>query len=253
MVTEASSKPKMRHNNAERRLNAKPARGPPHMSAIIVRLEHRSGSPKLRQFRKKIVSGNSASGDLLYFRSQGPGRPFVTASNSIDGGDVDAKARRHLRVGEVSVVHPIRHRHAQKYAPGANVRQARYASGSMDLDAKNKQDPEMSGKDTTKPKPPPLLRTKLKAWRAYRGKTQAEAAAAADKNTSQISRLESGEIPYDQHYLETLANFYECEPWQLLIQDPVDTAWLYKFFFSLTDDLQDKLMELAEIKKQRDR
>lgn len=46
------------------------------------------------------------------------------------------------------------------------------------------------------------------------------AAEAVGINKSSLSRIERGLNPYSQDILENLATLYECDPAELLIQDP---------------------------------
>ena len=74
--------------------------------------------------------------------------------------------------------------------------------------------------------------------------TQQQIAELLEVDPSMISRVESGDTPYDRRYLEGFAQAYECEPWQLLIQDPGDTAWLYKFLLSLPENERKELFSV---------
>lgn len=61
----------------------------------------------------------------------------------------------------------------------------------------------------------------LRQWRKYRGLTQEEVGERIEVNASTLSRVERGEIPYDQDLLERLALVYLCEPADLLSIDPL--------------------------------
>jgi transcriptional regulator with XRE-family HTH domain len=80
--------------------------------------------------------------------------------------------------------------------------------------------------------------------------TQQQIAELLEVDPSMISRVESGDTPYDRAYLEVFAQAYGCEPWQLLIQDPNDSAWLYKFFLSLPEEVRRELFKIARNSKE---
>ena len=62
----------------------------------------------------------------------------------------------------------------------------------------------------------------FKAWRKHRGLTQEQAAAACNLARAYLSELETGRKRHNEDILIALAHAYDCEPWQLLGQDPGD-------------------------------
>lgn len=64
-------------------------------------------------------------------------------------------------------------------------------------------------------------RTYFKEWREFRVLKQYEAAERLDVEPSTLSRLESGESPYDQDMLERMAVAYKCQPSDLLAVNPL--------------------------------
>lgn len=74
-----------------------------------------------------------------------------------------------------------------------------------------------------KPLPPKkreFRRTFLREWRLYRNLTQEQAAERIGLDHSTLGRIERRLVPYSQGMLETAAEAYSCEPWDLLNVDP---------------------------------
>ena len=66
----------------------------------------------------------------------------------------------------------------------------------------------------------PRPRHFVKEWRAHRGMTQEELAAAADITHGAISQLENGKVSYTQPTIEALATALNCEPRDLIGRPP---------------------------------
>jgi transcriptional regulator with XRE-family HTH domain len=69
---------------------------------------------------------------------------------------------------------------------------------------------------------PTRHRTYLREWREFRNLTQQQAAERLEIEQSTLSRLERGESPYSQDFLERAAHVYMCEPADLLTRNPLD-------------------------------
>jgi transcriptional regulator with XRE-family HTH domain len=74
------------------------------------------------------------------------------------------------------------------------------------------------------PRKAPLRRTFLRQWREYRNLTQAQAADRIGVAQAQLSRVENGQSPYNQAFLEAAAMAYMCEPADLLVRNPLDKS-----------------------------
>ena len=85
-----------------------------------------------------------------------------------------------------------------------------------------------------RPKRPPRRRTYLKEWRKHRGLTQERAAERLGLEQSTLSRLERGQLPYNQDFLEAAAKAYSCEPQDLLMRNPLDEDAVW----SIADNLK---------------
>lgn len=73
----------------------------------------------------------------------------------------------------------------------------------------------------------PRRRTFLKQWREKAGLNQETAADRIGITQGQLSRIERGDSPYNQDFLEAAAVAYQCEPADLLMRDPSkkDAMW----------------------------
>jgi transcriptional regulator with XRE-family HTH domain len=73
----------------------------------------------------------------------------------------------------------------------------------------------------------PRRRTFLKQWREKAGLNQEQAADRIGLTQSQLSRIERGDSPYNQDFLERAAEAYQCDPADLLMRDPSkkDAMW----------------------------
>lgn len=65
-----------------------------------------------------------------------------------------------------------------------------------------------------------LQRWYLREWRKHRGMTQEQLAEAIDSAKPTISRMENGQIPYNQPFLEACAGVLNCSPADLLSSPP---------------------------------
>ena len=64
-------------------------------------------------------------------------------------------------------------------------------------------------------------RTFMIEWRRYRKLSQEEAAARVEIDRTTLGRIEKGILPYNQDFLEKLAEAYGCEPQDILSVDPL--------------------------------
>lgn len=75
-----------------------------------------------------------------------------------------------------------------------------------------------------KPHPKPRKqRFFFQEWRKYRQYTQEELAELVGVTTSSISQLEAGKQGFNDSTLVALAKALACEPWDLLMRNPLDT------------------------------
>lgn len=61
----------------------------------------------------------------------------------------------------------------------------------------------------------------LRQWRKFRKLSQETAAERVDVSRTTLGRIEKGELPYNQDFLERLAFAYGCDVSDLLTTDPL--------------------------------
>lgn len=71
-------------------------------------------------------------------------------------------------------------------------------------------------------------------WREKANLTQSDVQERLGWSQSKVSRLESGESPYDQDSLEMLAELYGCLTAELLLVDPFDENAFYTLLAKAT-------------------
>lgn len=97
------------------------------------------------------------------------------------------------------------------------------------------------------PKPRPKYPTFLKVWRKHRGLTQEAAASRLGMDRSNLSKIERGEVPYNQALLEAAADAYQCEPADLIMRDPNSPIWtLMDTIRKLPDNKQREVMGILK-------
>jgi len=67
----------------------------------------------------------------------------------------------------------------------------------------------------------------LREWREHRGKTLVQVAEFLHMTHGTLSRVERGKVPYNQKLLEALAELYICDPADLIMRDPTDSAAIW--------------------------
>lgn len=72
-------------------------------------------------------------------------------------------------------------------------------------------------------KKPPHTRQKtfMKEWRKYRKLSQEKAAQRVEVDRTTLGRIEKGQLPYNQDFLERLALAYGCEAADILDMNPM--------------------------------
>lgn len=70
----------------------------------------------------------------------------------------------------------------------------------------------------------PRVRNKhfLREWREHRQLNQEQAAERMDIDRTTLSRIERGEVPYNQDFLEHAAFVYGCDTDDLISRNPAD-------------------------------
>jgi ribosome-binding protein aMBF1 (putative translation factor) len=227
------------------------------MSALILQFHNHQRTSRLRQNRKKVVRGNCLVRDLFDFRSHLPGRPSEAAPKAADRGAIATQLRCQSFVGEQMLSHPVSECHAAEGALSARACQAQCAPDSMDSEMERAHPARMPAKRAAQRAIQPRTKTAkargpwkpihLAAWRVFRKDMSQETLAhRIKKDRTIVTKLENGKLGYNQYHLEACARALECEPWQLLVQDPSDPTWAWKLFHSLDPKSRDELIEIAK-------
>ena len=99
-------------------------------------------------------------------------------------------------------------------------------------------------------------KTFLLEWREYRDMTQEFVAGKLDMSASQLSRIESGNSPYTQDFLEAVAVIYGTDPISLLTVDPNDEDAIWPIWESASALDRRKIVSHAKLvigKEDKDR
>ena len=81
----------------------------------------------------------------------------------------------------------------------------------------------------------------LREWRLYRRLTQEQMALHVQKSRTTYGRTESGQVPYNQDFLELAAAALRCEPVDLLMRRPEDDSALWAIYNKLKKATQEEL------------
>lgn len=76
----------------------------------------------------------------------------------------------------------------------------------------------------------PRRRTFLRQWRDFRDLSLERAAERFDMSAAQLSRIERGESPYTQDFLELAADAYQTDVPSLLMRDPTDPESMWSIW-----------------------
>jgi transcriptional regulator with XRE-family HTH domain len=91
--------------------------------------------------------------------------------------------------------------------------------------------------------------TFIKAWRKFRKLSQEAAAERVDVDRTTLLKIEKGQLPYNQDFLEKLAFAYGCEVDELLKVDPLKPdppRLIYSRLRAASPEDQDRIMRVVE-------
>lgn len=225
------------------------AQGAPVMCANILPFIKHASVSRLRKRRKKIVRSDCVLRHLFDPGGNFRGRPRKSAAQPADGGAIAPHLPGERLVSERPFGHPLGECHAGEGAPSARASQAQCARNSIDASPTRAQNAQMPA---TKRKPAPTEPRRLglpflSSWRKFRKEiTQEALAERIGKDRSIVTKLESGRLAYNQGHLDACAETLECEPWQLLVVDPLDPSWPYRLFNSLDPVSRKQLIKIAK-------
>ena len=98
-----------------------------------------------------------------------------------------------------------------------------------------------------KPKPEQRCRTFLKEWREHRGLTLGAAAERVDMHYTSLARIERGQSPYNQDFLERAAEVYGCEVTDLLTSPPDATNIARKIYAAIQGAEPERQLEVFRV------
>jgi transcriptional regulator with XRE-family HTH domain len=101
---------------------------------------------------------------------------------------------------------------------------------------------------------PPIKKLKRKRashfllqWRNHRGLTQEQLAERIEMSRENYSKIERGLVPYNQDFLEAVAEALACEPADLIMRDPSSPIWsIYDTLRSIPEDQQRVALTMLE-------
>jgi transcriptional regulator with XRE-family HTH domain len=95
----------------------------------------------------------------------------------------------------------------------------------------------------------PRAPTQFKAWRKYRDLTQEQLAERIGMTKTRVSLKETGKEPYDQYYLEAMADALRTDAASLLARDPGAEDSLHQLFDALSPAMRARALEVVRALK----
>jgi transcriptional regulator with XRE-family HTH domain len=93
----------------------------------------------------------------------------------------------------------------------------------------------------------PRRQTFLRQWRKSRDLTLERAADRFNMSAAQLWRIETGEAPYTQDFLELAARAYRTDVASLLMRDPTDPEALWSIWENALPGERRQIEELAKV------
>lgn len=97
-----------------------------------------------------------------------------------------------------------------------------------------------------------LRKTFFKEWRKFRNLSQDEVADRIGTTKTRVSNKETGKEPYDQFYLEALAEALGTDPASLITRNPTDEDQPWTLLESLKPTSREKAVEYMRLLKDKD-
>lgn len=85
----------------------------------------------------------------------------------------------------------------------------------------------------------------LREWRKHRGYSVEKLADRLHMNKGALSRIERGERPYSQDFLEAVADILMTDPASLLMRDPSDPEGIWSLWDRVEDVDKPRLKEIV--------
>ncbi len=87
--------------------------------------------------------------------------------------------------------------------------------------------------------------TFIAAWRDHRGLTQQQLADRLGSSKASISRIENGEQPYTQDFLEAAAEALRTDPASLLMRNPKSKEAIWSIWENAKEGERKMIVEIA--------
>lgn len=92
----------------------------------------------------------------------------------------------------------------------------------------------------------PRKPTFFKEWRKHRGLTQDRLAERLGTTKTRVSMKETGEEPYDQDYLEALADALQTDAASLLMRNPLEPEAIWSVWDQAKPAQRRQIVEVAK-------
>ena len=89
------------------------------------------------------------------------------------------------------------------------------------------------------------LKTFIRSWREHRRLTQDQLADRLDISKAQLSRIENGQQPYSQDFLEACAEALGTDPASLIMRDPDDPDAIWSIWDTAKPGVRRQIVEIA--------
>ncbi|MBV9220648.1 MAG: helix-turn-helix transcriptional regulator [Methylobacteriaceae bacterium] len=86
----------------------------------------------------------------------------------------------------------------------------------------------------------------LREWRQHRGYTLEQLAGMIGTTHATLSRIERGQLPYNQGFLERAAEMLMCEPADLLVRNPEDPDGIWSIWERAKPGERRQIVEIAK-------
>lgn len=92
----------------------------------------------------------------------------------------------------------------------------------------------------------PVPRHFIRAWRKFRGLTQAQLAHRVGLDVTYVSKIESGNRRFDETFLHAAADALQCTLADLIMRDPADPEGIWSIWDGLAASQRRQIIEIAK-------
>lgn len=86
----------------------------------------------------------------------------------------------------------------------------------------------------------------IKEWRKFRGLTVAQLADRLSTSNASISRIENGEQPYTQDFLDACADALSTDSASLIMRNPLESAGIWTIWEKALPAEREQIVSVAE-------